>query len=129
MWTCTALLSQCKNVAKSFAAHACPSSCRFDCLQDAVGDLLGGMAGPGIRATNGRRQRIMQSRGTRALGESQAVAAIAAGPAASSSQHRYYMQRVTAFGLPHGLAPVHRQLLSNKSPWLLVKPEHVAVSA
>lgn len=77
------------------------SLCKIDCIQDAVGDLLGGMAGPGIRATNGRRQRIMQSRGTRALGESQAVAAIAAGPAAPSSQHRYYMQRVTACGLPH----------------------------
>lgn len=56
-------------------------------VQDAVGDLLGDMAGPGMRPIN-RRQRIMQSRGTRALGESQAATAIAAGPAAPSSQHR-----------------------------------------
>ena len=59
-------------------------------VQDAVGDLLGGMTGPGMRPIN-RRQRIMQSRGTRALGESQAAAAIAAGPVAPSSQHRYHV--------------------------------------
>ena len=59
-------------------------------LQDAVGDLLGTMGG-GMRNMNvdRRRHRIMQSRGTRALGEGpQAAAALAAGPAAPSAQHR-----------------------------------------
>ena len=65
-------------------------------VQDAVGDLLGGMAGHGMRPIN-RRQRIMQSRGTRALGESQAAAAIAAGPAAPSSQHRYHTNCMSAY--------------------------------
>ncbi|DBB00800.1 TPA: hypothetical protein ACH3X1_000730 [Trebouxia sp. C0004] len=58
---------------------------------DAVGDLLGNMGGAGMRNMNAdrRRHRIMQSRGTRALGEGpQAAAAIASGPAAPSAQHR-----------------------------------------
>ena len=60
--------------------------------QDAVGDLLGNMGGAGMRNMNAdrRRHRIMQSRGTRALGEGpQAAAAMASGPAAQSAQHRY----------------------------------------
>ena len=61
-------------------------------MQDAVGDLLGNMGGAGMRTMNAdrRRQRIMQSRGTRALGEGpQAAAANVSGPAAASAQHRY----------------------------------------
>ena len=68
--------------------------------QDAVGDLLGNMGGAGMRNMNAdrRRHRIMQSRGTRALGEGpQAAAAIASGPAAQSAQHRYL--RYTLFEL------------------------------
>ena len=60
--------------------------------QDAVGDLLGNMGGAGMRnmTADRRRHRIMQSRGTRALGEGpQAAAAIASGPAGQSAQHRY----------------------------------------
>ncbi|KAL0033594.1 hypothetical protein WJX79_006288 [Trebouxia sp. C0005] len=65
---------------------------------DAVGDLLGNMGGAGMRNMNAdrRRHRIMQSRGTRALGEGpQAAAAIASGPAAQSAQHRL-LQRPTS---------------------------------
>ncbi len=62
--------------------------------QGAVGDLLGNMGGAGMRNMNAdrRRHRIMQSRGTRALGEGpQAAAAIASGPAAQFAQHRYLL--------------------------------------
>ncbi len=64
--------------------------------QDAVGDLLGNMGGAGMRNMNAdrRRHRIMQSRGTRALGEGpQAAAAIPSGPAAQSAQHRYLLRK------------------------------------
>lgn len=58
--------------------------------QDAVGELLGNMAGPGGRLRPpeaGRRARIMQSRGTRVLGDGP-TSAVAAGPNAPSAQHR-----------------------------------------
>ena len=60
-------------------------------VQDAVGELLGNMAGAGGRMNNPdrRRARIMQSRGTRVLGDGpQSTSAIAAGPTAPSTQHR-----------------------------------------
>lgn len=58
--------------------------------QDAVGELLGNMAGAGGRMRPqeaGRRARIMQSRGTRVLGEGP-TSAVAAGPTVPSTQHR-----------------------------------------
>lgn len=103
-----------------------PSKPVVDGIQDAVGDLLGGMAGPGIRPANGRRQRIMQSRGTRALGETQAVAAIAAGPTAPSSQHRYSLAS-SIYTSAVSLAATVLVLAPNQE--LLAECEHVVQSA
>ena len=83
--SCTALLWEKKRQGKDGSTSIC--------TQDTVGDLLGNMAGAGMRTermqVDRRRQRIMQTRGTRGLGEGpQAAAAMSAGPSASSAQHR-----------------------------------------